>query len=171
VFERHGMPFVRPLLAVNGDKIRAWVTTQGVRVVHDPSNADTSLTRNRIRLLVMPALERALPRFRDTFSRSARHAAQAQELLEQVAAQDLAGLGIPPPIGPLRALTRARQANLLRHWLRSAHAVAPSAAQLDELLAQVQDCATAGHDIRIKVATGFVVRRGAVLTFEPPAQD
>jgi tRNA(Ile)-lysidine synthase len=136
--------------------------------VEDPTNADPAYTRSRIRHGVLPALEAAFPQFRETFGRSARHAAQAQELLESVAQDDMASMGGVPVIARLRALDRPRQANLLRHWLRAAHGCSPSAAQLEELLDQVRACATGGHAIRIKVGPGRVVRQGDLLAFEPP---
>ena len=157
-FVRHGMTFERPLLGVSGPAIRAWLDQQGVRYIDDPTNADTAFTRNRIRHELLPALEKAFPQFRETFARSARHAAQAQQLLAEIAAQDIALVGDPPVIAALHQLTRARQGNVLRHWLRSSHDAAPSAAQLDELLDQIEACTTRGHRIRIKVATGFVER-------------
>src|SRR5690606_35110927 len=89
VFQRDGVPFVRPLLALPARAIREWVAEARVPVVNDPTNADTAFTRNRIRHLLLPALEEAFPQYRETFARSSRHAAQAQELLEGVAAEDL----------------------------------------------------------------------------------
>jgi tRNA(Ile)-lysidine synthase len=164
-FERHGVQFERPLLGVSGVAIRAWLVEQGVSFIDDPTNADTAFTRNRIRHELLPALEKAFPQFRDTFARSARHAAQAQELLAALAADDLAIVGNPPAIRELRKLSRPRQANVLRHWLRTAHQCAASAAQMEELLDQVEACATRGHDIRIKVGTGLVRRHGGELAF------
>jgi tRNA(Ile)-lysidine synthase len=155
-FERHGMQFERPLLRVSGGELRAWLAAARIGFIEDPSNADTGLTRNRIRHEVLPALEKAFPHFRETFARSARHAAQAQELLSMMAADDLSGVGDPPQVGELRKLDRARQANLLRHWLRTAHGVGASAAQLEELLDQVAACATRGHDIRLRIGAGRV---------------
>jgi tRNA(Ile)-lysidine synthase len=166
-FERHGVAFLRPLLDVPGPELRRWLRDQGVAFVEDPTNADTRYTRNRIRREVMPALEQAFPQFRETFARSARHAAQAQRLLEEVAAADLSAMGGEPDIGRLQALSRARQANLLRHWLRIAHGQRCSAAQLDELLAQVADCTTRGHRLHLKAGTGFVLRDGPRLRFVP----
>jgi len=165
VFQRDGMVFVRPLLALGARAIREWIAQQGIAVVEDPSNADTSFTRNRIRHLLLPALEQCFPQYRETFARSSRHAAQAQELLEAVAVEDLARMGGTPAISALQMLPRARQANVLRHWLRSAHAASASAAQLDELLDQVADCRTRGHRIRIKVGNGFVERQGERLAY------
>jgi tRNA(Ile)-lysidine synthase len=164
-FERLGMRFERPLLGVSGPAIRAWLASERMAFIEDPTNADIAFTRNRIRHELLPALERAFPQFRETFARSARHAAQAQELLAGIAAEDLAAAGNPPSIRGLQKLSRARQANLLRHWLRAAHAAGASAAQLEELLDQVQACVTRGHGLRIKVADGFVTRAGEHLQF------
>jgi tRNA(Ile)-lysidine synthase len=167
VFQRDGVVFVRPLLALSARIIREWIAQQGVPVVEDPTNADTSFTRNRIRHLLLPALEEAFPQYRETFARSSRHAAQAQELLETVAVEDLARMGGVPAITALQVLPRARQGNTLRHWLRTAHNASPSAAQLEELLDQVADCKTRGHQIRIKVGAGMVERQGERLQYLP----
>jgi tRNA(Ile)-lysidine synthase len=168
VFQREGMVFVRPLLALSAAAIRDWIGEQGVPVVEDPTNSDIAFTRNRIRHVVLPALQEAFPQYRETFGRSTRHAAQAQELLEGVAAEDLARMGGSPGITALQQLARARQGNVLRHWLRTAHGASASAAQLEELLDQVADCKTRGHQIRIKVGGGFVERQGERLHYTPP---
>ncbi len=164
-FERHGMRFERPLLATSGGAIRKWLADRNVAFVEDPTNADISFTRNRIRHELLPALEKSFPQFRETFARSARHAAQAQELLAAIAAADLAQVGEPPRIADLRVLDRPRQANLLRHWLRVAHQTHGNTAQLDELLSQVAACSTRGHHICIKVGNGFIERNGDTLAF------
>jgi tRNA(Ile)-lysidine synthase len=164
-FERHGVRFERPLLAVSAADIREWLAARGEAFVEDAMNADPAFTRSRIRHEAVPALAKAFPAFRDTFARSARHAAQAQALIDEIAAQDLHAAGNPPALAALRDLTRARQANLLRHWLKTVHGQQASASQLDELLDQVAACTTRGHDIRIKVGTGFVQRQGERLAF------
>lgn len=166
-FDRHGMRFERPLLGVGGPAIREWLRAEGVGFIEDPTNDDRGFTRNRIRHELLPALERAFPQFRETFARSARHAAQAQRVLSALAAEDIARTGNPPSIAALRMLDRARQANLLRHWLLVSHQVRANTAQLDELMNQVAACSTRGHDIRIKVGSGFVERNGDTLGFRP----
>ncbi|WP_353366789.1 tRNA lysidine(34) synthetase TilS [Acidovorax sp. FG27] len=162
-WERAGLRWHRPLLRVAGRDVRSWLQSRGVAWIEDPTNADERYTRNRIRRQLLPALEAVFPQFRETFARSAAHAAQASALLHELAESDLAGAGNPPRIDALRALSAPRQANLLRHWLRQAHGAVPSAAQLAELQAQLADCATRGHRIRIRVGAGFVVRKGSVL--------
>lgn len=157
-WERGGFVWHRPLLELPGGELRRWLAAQGVGWEEDPSNQWQHLTRNRIRAQLLPALESAFPQFRATFARSARHAAAAQVLLDALAQQDLSTTGAPPRIAPLRALARERQANVLRHWLRTSHDEAPSAAQLEELLDQLADCATRGHQLRLKVGQGLVQR-------------
>ncbi len=160
-----GLNWHRPCLAVPGAAMREWLHSQGQSWVDDPSNTDEKFTRNRIRARVLPALAEALPAFRETFARSAAHAAQAQEVLNEVAAQDLAQVGVPPRIQALQQLSRARQALVLRHWLRQHHATTPSTAQLHELLDQVAACITRGHRLHLKVGQGFVVRAGTCLSY------
>jgi tRNA(Ile)-lysidine synthase len=166
-FERHGVGFMRPLLAVRADALRAWLARAKLPFIEDPTNTDTAFTRNRIRHELLPALEAAFPQYRETFARSARHAAEAQQLLGQLAARDLADMNGVASITRLQQLTRARQGNLLRHWLRTAHGAPSSAAQLAELLDQIQACTTRGHRIRIKVGAGFIERQGERLVYLP----
>lgn len=171
-WQRDGLDYYRPLLGVAGADIRTWLAQRGVPFVEDPTNTDEQFTRNRIRARLMPALRGAFPQFLDTFARSASHAAQGQQLLDEVAAQDVHTVarntdGLPR-IKALQALSRPRQANALRFWLKQSRQVIPSAAQLSELLDQVADCTTRGHRIHIKVGNGFVQRSSEVLTWYNP---
>ena len=164
-FERGGMIFYRPLLQTPAAGLRDWLVTQQILFVDDLSNNDQRYTRNRIRHQILPALAEAFPQFRETFARSARHAAQAQQVLAEVAAEDLLRIGTPPTITSLQSLSIARQANVLRHWLKQVHQATPSAAQLDQLLAQIAACTTRGHQIHLKVASGHLTRSGSVLAY------
>lgn len=167
-WEREGIRYHRPLLAVSGAQLRAWLRERGVAWIEDPTNLHEQYTRNRIRARLLPVLQEVFPQFRDTFTRSAAHAAQAQRLLDELAAEDLQRVGVPPQIAALRTLSRDRQANVLRHWLRVAHAAVPHAAQLEELLDQLAACKTRAHGIRLKVGAGFVERQGPVLAWYNP---
>lgn len=159
-WQRGGLDYHRPLLQVPAPQIRAWLARRGAAFIEDPTNTDERFTRNRIRARLLPALAETFPQFRDTFARSARHAAQAQALLLEVAREDLLLLGSPPAIKALQLLSSPRQANALRHWLLDAHRATPSAAQLEQLLSQVAACTTRGHQIHLKVASGHVTRAG-----------
>jgi len=167
-WRRGGIAYHRPLLQVSSAAIREWLTVQGVGFVEDPSNCDERFTRNRIRARLLPTLAHCFPQMRDTFTRSATHAAQAQELLQEVAAQDLEKVGNPLVIRRLQALSRARLANLLRYWLLTSHQATPSSAQLAQLIHQIMACQTRGHAIHLKVADGFCERRDACLHWYNP---
>ena len=164
-WERDGITWHRPLLSVPGPAIRQWLADQRLTWIEDPTNADAAFTRNRIRARLLPVLAQTFPQFRETFARSASHAAQAHQLLTEIALQDLAVTGSPPGIRALQDLSHARQANALRLWLKRDHETSASAAQLDELLDQVAACTTRGHSIRIKVGHGFVERKGQQLAY------
>lgn len=162
-WQRQGRTWCRPLLQVASHDVRDWLRQGGHAWIEDPSNTDQRFTRNRIRAQLLPALHAVFPSYRETFGRTAANAAQADELLQEIAEQDLAATGLPPTIQRLQTLTRSRQANVLRYWLRIHHQTTPSAAQLAELLDQIAACSTRGHRLRLKVGRGFVLRQGAVL--------
>lgn len=178
-WQRDGVEFVRPLLGMTSLEIRSYLAGQGLAARHpgssnigqgwveDPTNTDTQLTRNRIRHDLIPALEKTFPQFRQTFARSAAHAAVAQSLLGQVAIEDIAITGSPPRIAALQGLSSERQANVLRHWLKTSHQASPSTAQLAELQSQVTNCTDRGKQLHIKVASGYVERRGDMLAYLP----
>ena len=178
-WQRDGIEFVRPLLGMTSQDIRSWLKSQGLSARHpgsanigqgwveDPTNLNTQFTRNRIRHELIPALEKTFPQFRQTFARSASHAAEAQSILAQIAMEDIASTGNPPCIAALQGLSQQRQANLLRHWLKSTHQVSPSTAQLAELQSQIANCTDRGKQLHIKVASGYVERRGDALAFLP----
>ena len=167
-FERFGVRFVRPLLALSAQEIRDELDARGIAYISDPSNSDLAYTRNKIRHRLLPALREVFPQYRETFARSARNMALAQELLAQAAIELIAITGSPPKIAALQGLPRASQGNLLRYWLKADFGVAGSEAQMNELLDQIADCTNRGKGIRIKVASGFVERRGTALMYLPP---
>ncbi len=171
-WQRGGMDFQRPLLALSAAAVRAWLKAQGQGFIEDPSNTDEAFTRNRIRARLLPVLAEVFPQFRDTFARSSAHAAQAQQLVNEFALMDFAGVvaqaSFQPAIARLQQLSRPRQANVLRYWLKSQFGTTPSTHQLAELLDQVAHCTTRGHQINIKIGRGRVKREGEVLAWYNP---
>ena len=164
---RDGLHWHRPFLGLPGAQLRDYLTQAQVPWVEDPTNQDEQFTRNRIRAQLLPALERALPQFRYTFSRSASHAAEAQEILNEVAAADLSSLMAAGGLNIkfLQQLSPARQSLVLRQWLKLHHQTTPSTVQMSELLSQIAACTTRGHQLRLKVGRGYALRDGQVLTW------
>ena len=178
-WQRDGIQYYRPLLQVSASEIRCWLAAQtdfgdengklcGVPFVEDPTNTDESFTRNRIRAKLLPALDAVFPQFRDTFTRSCSHAAQAQLLLNEVAVEDLRKVENPPKIQQLQQLSDARMGNALRFWLKTTRQTTPSTAQLNQLIDQIKACTTRGHKIHIKVGRGFVERKEACIDWYNP---
>ncbi len=163
-FERLGVRYYRPFLNIGSEAIKDWLRAKGQEWIEDPTNQDTQFTRNKIRAEVVPAIYRAFPSFRQTAARSARHAAQAQVLLNELAEEDLKQVGDPPKIKLLQTFSEHRLANLLRFWFGSIGAT-PSNNQLQELIAQIVCCKTRAHKIELKLGSGFVTRLGEVLAW------
>lgn len=160
----HGQLFLRPWLSVPATAIRNYALKLGLPFVEDPSNSDLSFTRNRIRELVIPSLLEMFPSLLDTAGRSARHCAQAADLLDEQAKADL-GQQTPLRLDFLRSLSIGRQANVLRYWLRAEGARAPSAKQLDQLMQQIQRASTRAHRLDVPISDGRVQRVGAELVY------
>lgn len=118
---------LRPLLDVPREALLAYANTHGLQWIEDPSNSDQQFTRNYLRQQVFPLLVGRWPQASANMARAAGHLGEALGLLEELAAQDLAGasadaafdwLQLPAlRIEPLRALSPARQRNALQAWL------------------------------------------------------
>jgi len=134
-----GCLMARPLLSLSRSTLQEFVKEHALDHVDDPSNLDPRYARNALRHSVMPMFEAAFPGFAERFARSARHAQSAQQLLVDLARQDLAqcadGEGIA--VDRLRLLSVARCENLLRYWFGSRGMRMPSAAWLHEMREQV----------------------------------
>jgi tRNA(Ile)-lysidine synthase len=153
----------RPLLEVTHQALAHWLATQPVTYVEDPSNALTHLDRNYLRARVLPALRARWPSASATVARSARHAAQAQRLLDALAQADLgrAVVGEALSARVLRTLSLDRRVNALRFWIAAAGLLAPPTRRLEQIAGALLD---ARPDSRPQVSwEGASVRREAQL--------
>ncbi|TAK52946.1 MAG: tRNA lysidine(34) synthetase TilS [Gammaproteobacteria bacterium] len=128
---------LRPLLGMTRATIELEARQAGLEWVEDPSNSCGRFDRAFLRQQILPPLRGRWPAVASTVSRSAKHLAEAQGLLEELAVQDADGIrdGDRLLVAPLAALSRPRQANLLRWWLRERGLGMPSTARL----AAIQD--------------------------------
>jgi len=136
---------LRPLLNFPRASLMAYAERQRLVWIEDPSNGDTRLRRNFLRAEILPRLAGHWPDAAAALARSAMHAAEALELLDELAEADLAlcldGDQRYPwalSVTALTGLTPAHQRNLLRLWLRRQGFVAPTTRHLNELLARVR---------------------------------
>lgn len=118
---------LRPLLGVSRTALEDYAGRHGLDWVEDPSNQDAHYSRNFLRHHVLALLQTRWPQAQASLARSAAHLGEAQQLLDELAAEDLARaqrhdgfawLELPGlALAPLAGLSEARQRNALRHWL------------------------------------------------------
>lgn len=169
VHEAQGILWLRPLLHLRRAEITAWLQTLNQPWVEDATNAVADVARNKIRLEVLPALNRALERdVTPVLTRSARQQAETLEALECA----LEALPLCDPQGRLYLPFLAgkplpfRKAVLHRYLARAgvpdlseAHVLA-----VDAALPPDAPCAA------VPLPGGYVARRREKrLTVEPPA--
>ena len=80
------IPIVRPLLDIWREETVIYCAANGFRPRHDPSNASLDFFRNRMRHLLIPALESYNPRFREVVWRTSRSLAGDQEIVAKALA-------------------------------------------------------------------------------------
>lgn len=133
---RHG----RPLLGVERNEIAEYAALHGLGWQRDPMNESARFDRGFLRGEILPRLRERWPGAAATVSRSAGHLGQAARLLDDLARLDAraAADGARLTVEGLQRLSRDRQSNLLRWWLRDRGLRPPPAARLaavvDEML-------------------------------------
>lgn len=118
---------VRPLLDVSRAELLAYAQAHGLQWVEDPSNQQTQFSRNYLRHAVLPAMTARWPQALRSLARTAGHLAEARELLDERAQEDLVLLSVPDDFSwlklpslnlpALKQLSPARQRNALQYWL------------------------------------------------------
>ena len=139
IVRRDGVTWARPWLEMPRETIDAYVRRHRLVHIEDDSNSDARFARNRLRLRVWPALDRAFPQAEAALADAARWAQEASAALAEWGAIDLAAVcdGAALDIARWRALSAARQSNLLRVWLRRASGRPAPASLIARLLREV----------------------------------
>lgn len=149
---------LRPLLHVSRTQIEAFAAERGLAWITDESNDDTAYTRNFLRHEILPRLSARFPHYRASLARAARHASEADEMLDALAKFDLQWDGETAFADVLDGLPQSRQINALYHWLGWQAVAAPSQLQLTEWAAQLFRTAPAGKP-QLAGGHDFVIRR------------
>jgi tRNA(Ile)-lysidine synthase len=126
---------LRPLLGRSRAELLEFLRGRGLAWLEDPSNADERFDRNFLRARVLPLVRQRWPGAAATVSRAARHAAEAQRLLDEVARADLgrASCGESLAASTLRTLPPERRRNVLRFWIAALGAPLPPSSRLQEI--------------------------------------
>lgn len=152
---------VRPLLDVTREEVEAFCRARRLRPRLDPTNRDTRLLRNAIRLKIIPALERAAGReVRATLARSARVLRRDADLLRRLATEAVVELveeipgGVRLPAAALASLPVAIGGRVGRAAVYRC-GVTPSAEDVDALL----DLAVGARGRRRDLTGGLKAKR------------
>jgi tRNA(Ile)-lysidine synthase len=130
---------LRPVLDVPQAELLAFGAHVAGASVIDPMNQDLRFDRGYLRRQVWPLIDARWPGAGTALSRTARHLAEAQALLECAAEADVGRLrdGDALSLPGLRALKSSERINALRSWLCEAGVEPPSTARLTEALRQM----------------------------------
>ncbi len=142
--QKYTQQLARPFLNISRADILNYAKKYQLDWVEDESNTDESFDRNFIRHQVMPLLAQRWPSVLSTFARSAQHCQSGQELLDELAEQDLQQCRTSLFTGEqgleaayLQSLSIARFNNLVRFFLAQAKGLMPSVEQLAQLHQQL----------------------------------
>ncbi|MBP5749882.1 MAG: tRNA lysidine(34) synthetase TilS [Firmicutes bacterium] len=106
---------IRPLLDTPRSEIEAYCEKLGLQPRWDSTNADTYYTRNKLRLEVLPLLEKEFnPNLKETLARLANSAREDDSLLERLAQQAAEGYKGSFPVRELAAMDGALAKRVVR---------------------------------------------------------
>ena len=131
----------RPLLHYSREQLLAYARLHDLDWIEDPSNADKHPDRNYLRHEVVPAIKDRWPSVAQPLSRAIDTLAETQELLDDLARQDLLICGAADPgalhVERVKRLPAPRQKNLLRYWCRILDLPVPDSRRLSHILTDV----------------------------------
>ena len=133
---------VRPLLHFSRQDLLEYAKEHKLDWIEDESNTDTKFSRNLIRHTLMPMIRQNWPGITKVLNRVAGLCAEANELMEDLGAQDFQSSrgevhGIQQALIDIIALKQisvARQCNVLRFWLHNLNLPIPSEIKIREIL-------------------------------------
>jgi len=132
---------LRPLLNFDREELRSYARIQGLSWMEDGSNEDDSFDRNYCRHRILPLVEECWPSYRESWSKSIILAGESAELIQDLAAMDLADVVAESAAvlnrEALLALSEPRRRNVLRHWLSALGAMEMGWNQLQRLSTEV----------------------------------
>lgn len=120
----------RPLLALARETLAGYAAENGLRWREDASNQSREFTRNRLRLELLPQIEKIVGRnFREALLRAAEIFAAEEEWMSSL---------VPAPPGQfsvaeLAPLSRALQRRMIRQWLQFHRVPDPGFAEVERV--------------------------------------
>lgn len=131
---------IRPLLDVAPAILADYATANDLTWIHDESNDNIHYTRNFLRHDIFPRLAEHVPQGTASLVRLSQHAAEAQDLLDDLAQIDSEFMLCAGRIrvSRLLSLSSARAKNFLRYAFNEASIPVPNSVQMSEILQQLR---------------------------------
>ena len=157
----------RPLLEMERAELEAWAHQHALEWVEDATNTDERFDRNYLRRSVTPLLRARWPAASRAVSRAARHAAEAQRLLDLLARVDVERASIADALAVthLRTLPEDRRRNALRYWIVQRGHPLPDSRRLAELAGALIAARADAHP-EVRWAGSRACREGNRLSLE-----
>jgi len=152
---------LRPLLNTPKQAISDYAHAHQLSWVEDPSNQSNDYDRNFLRNAVVPLLKQRWSAIDKTVARSAKHCADAQVLVDEVA-DELFG-AVFNPVDKTLSISRLAEHHshpqqlIVRHWFRHRGLKMPAQAKVERILNEV--VAAAGHRDPVLSGQGYSIRR------------
>ncbi|HET9388693.1 MAG TPA: tRNA lysidine(34) synthetase TilS [Steroidobacteraceae bacterium] len=161
----------RPLLPCTRAQLQDWARRSSLSWIEDDTNADERLDRNYLRRRILPLVRERWKGVGSAVSRSARHAAEGQRLLDMLARKDadLAGCGTELSVQVLRTLPLDRRRNALRFWISRTGRPVPDTRRLDELAGPLLEARPDAHPM-VRWGDTLVQRHADLLWIRPKEQ-
>ena len=167
---------IRPMLSFKREVLLDYAKQHKLEWFEDPSNSSVQFNRNYIRHKVTPVIQKRWPNYQDLIATVCDIQAETQQLLDDLAAFDyltlnnanekleIARLPSTLNVTVLASLSKARQKNAIRYWLRINKRASLPKARLDTFTQQLgakQDAnpiiENSDYDIRIYAGRVFIV--------------
>ncbi|MGD9109005.1 MAG: tRNA lysidine(34) synthetase TilS [Gammaproteobacteria bacterium] len=136
----------RPFLSISRQEILQYAQKNKLFWIEDHSNHDLNFTRNFLRYKIMPEFRKRWPNINKTIMRVANNCSDANELLKDLAVQDIKKLKGQVKntlsISKLKKLSFRRQKNVLREWIDAQNFRLPSAIKLQHIVNDVINART-----------------------------
>jgi tRNA(Ile)-lysidine synthase len=136
---KQGMTIIRPLLDSPKELLKCYAEINDLSFVDDESNNDTRFDRNYLRHEIMPRLKFRWPKASNSLARSAALISKAKSNIDELAILD-SGPIIKNNliiIKKLQLLSRERQLNVLRHWVKINNKRVPNEKKINQIIDNV----------------------------------
>ena len=164
----------RPLLHLSRAQLLDYARQNNLDWIDDPSNTDRRLDRNFVRHEIIPVIKKRWPSAALPLTRAIQTFADTQELLDEVARQDLLSCSTEKPdvvaVDCVKRLSVPRQKNMMRYWSRALNLPSPDSRHVSHIVSDVID---ARHDssARVRWKGAELQRHGNNLYLGAPLEE